>query len=104
VRAVARPTTQPSREHRLFGRESSAPFAVQRSAEATGESRNVADVVIESDDEARRAAEAIIADVSSGELAAAEDFVSLYTDSRDAWRVWSYVQPMLNEAVKRQRG
>ena len=43
----------------------------------------------------------IIADVSSGEIAAAEDFVSLYTDPHDARRVGGHLVPMLSEAVKR---
>lgn len=61
------------------------------------------DVAIESDDEARRAAEAIIADIGSGHIERAEDFIGLYGDPRDASRVWSFVLPVLTDAVKRHR-
>lgn len=64
-------------------------------------SRSLADVALDSDDEARRAAEAIIADVGSGEIAAAEDFVALYTDPNDVRRIGSYLVPTLSEAVAR---
>lgn len=60
-------------------------------------------MAIESDDEARRAAEATIADVGSGEIERAADFFSIYSEPRDAHRVWSFMLPMLNEAVGRLR-
>jgi hypothetical protein len=60
-------------------------------------------VAIASDDEARRAAEATIADVGSGEIERAAEFFSLYSEPRDAHRVWNFMFPMLNEAVGRLR-
>ena len=73
----------------------------QMFAEPTCEGRNVAEVAIDSDDEARRAAEAIIAEVGSGDFARAEQFVLRYADQREAERVWSYLVPTLTEAVQR---
>jgi hypothetical protein len=58
-------------------------------------------VAIESDDEARRAAEAIIADIGSGDIAAGEDFVSLYTDRNDALWIGRFLTPLLTEALER---
>jgi hypothetical protein len=64
-------------------------------------SRNVADVAIESDDEARRAAEAIIADIGCGDIAAGQDFVSLYADRNDELWIGRFLTPLLTEALKR---
>jgi hypothetical protein len=65
--------------------------------------RIVCAVAIESDDEARRAAEVTIADVGSGKVERAAEIFSLYSEPRDAHRVWSFMFPMLNEAVARLR-
>lgn len=65
--------------------------------------RIVCAVAIQSDDEARRAAKATIADVGSGEIERAAEFFTLYAEPRDARRVWSFMLPMLNEAVDRLR-
>jgi hypothetical protein len=58
-------------------------------------------VAIESDDEACRTAEAIIADIGSGDIAAGEDFVSLYTDRNDALWIGRFLTRLLTEALER---
>jgi hypothetical protein len=60
-------------------------------------------VVIESDDEARRAAESMLADVAVGDTTAADDFVSLYAEPRDAMRIMVHLLPRLSEALRRLR-
>jgi hypothetical protein len=57
-------------------------------------------VVIESDDEAHRAAEAIIADIASGDLRAGEEFISLYVE-KDALWIGRFLVPLLTEAIER---
>jgi hypothetical protein len=58
-------------------------------------------VVLESDDEARHAAEAIIADVASGRVEAAAVFLPLYDTARDLIRIGAHLVPLLTEALKR---
>ncbi|HYN30991.1 MAG TPA: hypothetical protein VES40_00065, partial [Ilumatobacteraceae bacterium] len=60
-------------------------------------------MVIENADEARRAAEAIIADIASGDLVAGEDFVSLYVDHNDALWIGRFLVPLLMEATERAK-
>ncbi len=54
-------------------------------------------MAIESDDEARHAAEAIIADVAAGNMATADEFVALYSGPSDALRIAKYLSPMLHD-------
>lgn len=60
-------------------------------------------MVIENADEARRAAETIIADIASGDLVAGEDFVSLYVDHNDALWIGRFLVPLLMEATERAK-
>lgn len=63
-------------------------------------SRSVVGVAIESDEEGRRAAKAIIADVASGKPAAADEFVALYSGDDALW-VGRHLGRLLDEAIGR---
>jgi hypothetical protein len=58
-------------------------------------------VAIESDDEARRAAEAIIADVGCGGTEAADVFVGVYEDRNDQLWIGRHLDPMLLDTYER---
>lgn len=60
-------------------------------------------VALESDDEARRAAEAIIADVASGQTEAADIFVTIYSEPSDGLRIGRHLVATLTEAFERWR-
>jgi hypothetical protein len=55
-----------------------------------------------SEDEARRAAQAIADDIGRGDVARTEDVESRYPDLQDP--VWTHLLSMLSDAVRRMRG
>lgn len=60
-------------------------------------------MALEGEDEARRVAEAILADIRSGDLTTLDERVGLFVDGRDAHSIMTHVMPALLEAKRRFR-